>query len=287
MTPEILRTKSASVVEALATIPEVQGVLCYGSYAMGTFDQHSDMDLYVVCAPRIVPALVRREVLHAIPAIEGLEVGHVEPGWEQAWHPQDDRCRVGDLQFDIAYNTVDWVRSLVAAIKDHGLTSMSEFGFRAYTVPGLLEHSLVLHDRHGTLQTLKASLYPYPSRLKQALLSENLPIAKAALEELQDYVMRSIGNTAFHFHYERFLDALGTILFAVNERYDPATKRTEEALQNLPHLPNRCLERYTRILETPLTPAGREEIVRSLSALLTDVEALAKDKQLFGHRIAI
>jgi predicted nucleotidyltransferase len=287
MTPEILRTKSAPLVAALAAIPEVHGVLCYGSYAMGTFDHYSDMDLYVVCAPRIVPALSRREVLQAIPAIDDLEIGHVEVGWEQAWHPQDDRCRVADLQFDIAYNTVDWIRGLVAAIRDHGLTSMSEFGFRAYTVPGLLEHSVALHDPHGTLQTLKTSLYPYPSRLKQALLAENLPVARAALEELQDYVKRSIGNTAFHFHYERFLDAVGTMLFAINERYDPATKRAEEALQNLPRLPHRYLERYTRILETPLTPAGRQEIVRSLSALLADVEALAKDKQTFGHRIAI
>jgi predicted nucleotidyltransferase len=277
MSQEIVRAKSAAVVDALARIPGVKAILCFGSYATGTFDQYSDVDLYVLCAPGMVSASVRREVFQRIPEIDDLEIGHVEVGWDQQWHPQDDRCRVGNLWFDIAYNTLDWVHRLVEAIKDHGIPPPSEFGFRAYTLAGLLEHSIVLHDPHGTLQTLKASLYPYPSKLRQALLSENLPIAKASLEELQDYVKRSIGNTAFHFHYERLLDSLGTILFAINERYDPATKRTEEALRNLPHLPNTFLERYTKTLETPLTQEGRGEIVRSLAALLSEVDVLVEE----------
>jgi hypothetical protein len=273
MTHEIVRAKSAPIIEPLAKISEVEGILCFGSYAMGTADEHSDLDLYVLCDTDVVPAPVRWEVLGKIPTVRNLEIGHIAAGWEQPWCPQTDRCRIGDLQFDVVYNTVDWLCRVVRAVKAFGIPP-AEFGFRAYTVLGLLEHSITLHDPHGTLQALKASLYPYPSKLKEALVSQNLSIARGSLEDLRDYIRRSIGNTAFHFHYERLMDSLGTMLFAINERHDPATKRTEEALRNLTLLPDRFLERYDRILVTPLTPEGRAEIVRSFETLLGDVEGL-------------
>jgi predicted nucleotidyltransferase len=274
----IVRARSAPVVEALASIPAIQGILCYGSYAMGTFDQKSDIDLYVVCNPTVVSAEVRRGALEKIAAIHTLEIGVEQAGWDTEWHPQDDRFRVGEIAFDIAYNTVEWVRGVVHAVRERG-TSTPEFGFRAYTMLGLLEHSIVLHDPASVLETIKASLYPYPAKLKHALLAEHIPRATGSLEDLQDYVNRSIGNTAFHFHVERLLDSLGTILFAINERYDPATKRTEEFLASLDRLPDRFMERYARILETPLTEEGRREIVDSFARLLTEVKNIGASSE--------
>jgi hypothetical protein len=67
------------------------------------------------------------------------------------------------------------------------------------------------------------------------------------------------------------------MLFAINERHDPSTKRTEEALRNLTLLPDRFLERYDRILVTPLSPEGRAEIVRSFETLLDEVEKLVTE----------
>jgi predicted nucleotidyltransferase len=275
----IVRAKSAPVVDALAKIPEVQSILCYGSYAMGTFDQQSDIDLYVVCNPAVVSAEVRRSAFEKIAAIQNLEIGVKQAGWDAEWHPEDDRFRVGETVFDITYNTVDWVRGVVHAVKEHGITTSPEFGFRAYTMLGLLEYSIVLYDPTSMLETIKASLKPYPAKLRQALLAEHIPRATGSLEDLQDYVNRSIGNTAFHFHVERLLDSLLTILFAINERYDPATKRTEEFLATLDRLPDRFLERYSRILKTPLTDHGRREIVVSFASLLTEVQTLASSEQ--------
>jgi predicted nucleotidyltransferase len=275
-TIDTVRAISAPVVDALAEIPEVHGILCFGSYAMETFDRYSDIDLYVLCSPDILPAGVRRDVLKNIAGVQDLDINHEQVGWDKQWHPQDDRCRVGELPFEISYNTVDWTLRVVHAVKDRGITSTPEFGFRAYTMLGLLEHSVILHDPKATLQTLKASLYPYPAKLKQALLAESLPIVRGSLEDLKDYVRRSIGNSAFLFHYQRFLDSLGTILFAINERYDPATKRFEEVLRSLEILPDRFMERYTKILETPLTREGRNEIVRELETLLIEIEDLTK-----------
>jgi len=138
--------------------------------------------------------------------------------------------------------------------------------------------SSLYYDPGSILQTIKSSLYPYPKKLQQTLLSENLLVARRSLADLQDYVKRSIGNSAFHFHFSRILDSLCTIVFAINGRYDPATKRTEEAFRDLEIVPNHFLDRYTRILETPLTIDGREKIVSALETLLREIEDLSKGK---------
>jgi predicted nucleotidyltransferase len=275
-TDEIIRRKSTPIVDALAEIPEVHGILCFGSYATEAFDRHSDIDLYVLCSPAIIPAGIRRNALKNVAAVRNLEIDREQIGWGKRWHPQDDRCRIGGFPFEISYNTRDWVRKVVTAVKDRGVISTPEFGFRAYTMLGLLNCSVILYDPKGVVQKLKASLYPYPPKLKRSLLAENLPIARGSLEDLENYVRRSIGNSAFLFHYQRVLDALATVLLATNERYDPATKRVEEVLRTLEILPSCFLERYTRMLETPLTPEGRKEIVRALSSFLTEIEDLSK-----------
>lgn len=85
---------------------------------------------------------------------------------------------------------------------------------------------------------------------------------------------RNVGNTAFHFHLGRIIDSLGTILFALNERYDPATKRVEEVYTNLAVVPYCFLKKYNRILETPLTSQGRKDILKDLEALVHETENL-------------
>ena len=65
-----------------------------------------------------------------------------------------------------------------------------------------------------------------------------------------------------------------TLLFALNERYDPAAKRLEEVYRSLPILPANFLERYNGLLETPLTPSGRLKIVAGLQALVGEIEDL-------------
>ena len=274
---EIIRTKSAPIVDALAGIPGVEGILCFGSYALGTFDRDSDVDLYVLCHPEIPPTHERMDAFQKIEGIQDVQMDHEEFGWDNQWCPRGDRCRLGGLPFDIAYNTVDWMKTVVSAVKERGAASIPELRFRPYTMLGLLENSVVLYDPKSILKPIKSSLYPYPAKLRQTLLSENLLTARGSLGELQDYVRRSIGNSAFHFHLSRILDSLCTILFAINRRYDPATKRTEEAFRDLEVVPDRFLEKYSRILETPLTREGRHEVVHDLETLLGEIEGLAKD----------
>jgi predicted nucleotidyltransferase len=273
---ETLLSRSAPVVNALSTLMDVKAILCFGSYAVGTFDQYSDIDLYTLCHPEITSSSARRDVLQKIDGIKE----YVEAGWEDQWTPCGDRFWLNDVQFDITYNTVNWLQTVVRKVKVLGASSIPELEFRPYTMLGLLENSVILYDCDAVLQEIVATLQPYPDNLREILLSRNLAIMRSSSEELQNYVQRNIGNTAFHFHLNRVIDSLGTILFTLNKRYDPATKRVEIAFCELEIVPTNFLDRYNKILETPLTLIGRQRIVAELKVLEREVETLMKSKTI-------
>ena len=273
---ELLYYRSAALVSALSTLAQVRGVLCFGSYAMGTSDSSSDIDLYVICHPQIPVADQRQAAILRAGEVDNLCLDRDQPGWENQWCPCNDRLRLYRIQFDVIYNTLDWVQSVVSQVKTFGVTTLPQLKFRPYTFLGLLENSVILYDVDGALHGIVAGLYPYPPALRQALLASSLDTIHGSLEDMQDYASRNIGNTAFLFHLWRVIDAMSTLLFALNQRYDPATKRLEEVYRTLPILPANFLERYNSLLETPLTPPGRLKIVSGLQALVSEFASLAE-----------
>jgi hypothetical protein len=236
------------------------------------------MDFYAFCHPEIVPSPTRRDALQRIEGIKDLRTDDAAFGWDDQWCPRGDSFHLAAIQVEIGYNTVDWIRTVVRKVREEGATSIPELKFRPYSMLGLMENSLIVYDPDLVLRNIRSCLRPYPSKLKHALLSQNLQVARGSLGDLQDYVERNIGNTAFHFQMERIAQALGSILFALNERYDPMTKRVEEEYRQLRIVPEDFLRRYGSVLETPLTPLGRREIVNALQGLVDEIGRLAKEE---------
>ena len=268
----LVHKKTASVVESLAELEGVQGILCFGSYAMGTFDEYSDLDLFVFCEPEVVSEAERRQVLESIQGISHFEESDTAAGWDNQWSPQVDYLRVNGTRFEISYNTADWIRTVVRRVTQEGATSIPEQKFRPYTMLGLLENGIILYDPCSFLRDLIDCLYPYPVQLKQRLISDSLHTLKDCLAELKDGVKRGFGLTFFHFFFHRMRDALHILLFAVNEKYDPAVKRSEVAYEKLSLLPPNFLERYARLLEGPFDKNGMQQAIRELETLITEIE---------------
>ena len=271
----LVHNKTAPIVESLARVEGVGAILCFGSYAMGTFDGCSDLDLFVFCEPEIVPAADRRRVLKSVEGVANFEETQGALGWDNQWSPQVDRFRVNGAQFEISYNTLDWISTVVRRVTHEGATSIPEQKFRPYTMLGLLENGVVLYDPDLFLGHLIERLYPYPAQLKGRLISDSLHTLKDCLAELKDGVKRGFGPTFFHFFFHRMCDALYTLLFAVNEKYDPATKRPEVEYEKLNILPPNFLHRYTALLEGPFDTLGRQRIVQELEILVTEIEMLS------------
>ena len=117
---EVLYTRSAGLLSALSSLAQVRAVLCFGSYAMGTSDASSDIDLYVVCHPQIAAVIERQAAFGQAGEVVDLLLDHDQPGWENQWCPRNDRLRLDGMQFDIIYNTLDWVRSVVHQVTTTG-----------------------------------------------------------------------------------------------------------------------------------------------------------------------
>ena len=271
---DFVHNKTVPIVENLAKLEGVKAILCFGSYAMGTFDEYSDLDLFAFCEPEIVPAADRRRVLKSVEGATGFEESQGALGWDNQWSPQVDRFCVNGARFEISYNTAGWLRTVVKRVTQEGATSIPEQKFRPYTMLGLLESGIVLYDPDSFLRHLIDCLYPYPVQLKQRLISNSLDTLKDSLAELKDGVKRGFGLTFFHFFFHRMCDALYTLLFAANEKYDPATKRPEVEYEKLDILPPNFLERYTTLLEGSFDKNGRERAIRELETLVTEIEIL-------------
>jgi predicted nucleotidyltransferase len=260
------------VVDALRQIDSLKGILCFGSYAVGSFDADSDVDLYVLWHPEVPSCERRRSILRQIKGIEDPDVEHTEPGWPtEEWFPHCDRFRLNNVLFDLGHNTLGW---LTSAVRKAMAFPSEPAGREHLNMLGLLGNSVILEDQDECLLGLMSQLYPFPSGLKTALISKHMTILKNSLGELLDYTRRRIGNTAFQFHLMRIANAIGGLLFAINETYDPATKRVEEAFRKLPLTPPSFLKRYAEIMSTSLDEGSRQKTTRNIGLLLEDIERL-------------
>jgi predicted nucleotidyltransferase len=269
-TSEKVRKLVLPVVEALTQAPSVVGILCFGSYALEVYDEHSDIDLYVLCDPEMMPEAVRRTLLSNIQGVTDLQLHQTHAGWTNQWTPQSDRLLLNRMPIELSYNTKNWVTTVVRQVIEDGALSLPEFTFRPYTLLGLLANAIVLYDPVGVIAQLLARLIPYSAPLKANLIRKNLPILTEWLVDLHDCAMRDFGSSSFLFYLWHICDALDTLLFAINETYDPAAKRSEHELSKLPLLPNHFIVRYKKLLEGPFTPAGQRQAAAELTDLVTE-----------------
>jgi hypothetical protein len=266
---------AAPVVTALATVSAVRGMVCFGSYALGTADVASDLDLYVVCEPAVMPEATRHRLLTGLPGTTTLHVQYATPGWSNPWAPATDCVTVGPITFDLAYTTHRWLTHVVHQVRTAGALTLPEMPFRPYTVLGLLAHAIPVYDPQGVVECLRAHLSPYPAALKANVLREMLPIMTDGLAELGNYTRRNIGPSAFLLHLGRVCDAMVSALYALNEYYDPATKRPEQVLRTLAVLPERFVDRLVRLLEGPFDPGHHPHVMDELTRLVEEVTHLA------------
>ncbi len=274
-----------AVIDAYADIESVEGILLFGSRAMGWADSRSDCDLYVVCGPKIPSVTERKKILKKIKGIRRLVFE--SPNGNPGWIVPGDKFNFQNYRFDCGYQKLTWLNDLLRNIRKNGPLSLPQMLHKPYTILGLLENSIVLYDKQGNIAKLLHRTRPFPPALKQNLIREGLRLCTESLAEMNDYNRRDIGNTAFLFHLTRALDAICSVLFAANEKYDPATKRVEKFLETLTLKPTRFMNRYHKILSGPFTQQGRKQIIKTLHRLISDLTNLPQKENTFLERINI
>lgn len=258
-------------IQYLVSAFEIESILCYGSYAQMLQDNKSDIDLLVIVKHTIPAKFDRQAVYKQIPNNEiiALEVD-LAGRWDMAWTPVNDRLILEKQAIDVGYNTVAWVKAVIENLIIKNKITFDEFSFRPYTFLGLLESANILCDQNNFIKKCLSKIRPMPPKLKGAIIHTFLPVLKESYAELVDYAARDIGILAFEFQLFRGLDAAISILFAMNEIYDPASKRTEHFLFKLNKQPTNLANFINKIL--PRFYENKKEVLQFFEELILFIE---------------
>lgn len=252
------------LIQSLSKHLDIVAVLCYGSYAEGTYDESSDIDLLVICED-LIPYPEFRQTVYQQHPVRDLNLEKNYENWETTWTPINDEFEWHGKKIEIGYGMATWIEQVVYNVAREGKTTLDDFQFRPYTLLGLLEKSACLYEKKSWLSSLRKQLRPYPLSLKKAIIQENLSIFNESVAELEDFAKRNIGVLAFQFMLFRALDAATQILFAINEVYYPASKREEAHLLRLAKLPKNMHELIYDYL--PMFFLRKQEILHCLKEI--------------------
>lgn len=258
------------VIEKYSEIKTVESILLIGSRATPFYDQQSDYDLYIIYSG-IKPLICERNALLEIDGISNFEIKPESNIWSDEWIQSGETFLLNSIKVDSGYQSLDFLKAVVKGVVADGEISMEIMKFRPYTIPGLIEESQILFDKNGELTDLRHIVRPFPVNLKSKLIDNGKLIISESLEDMEDFCIRGIGNNAFLFHLWRVSDGICQILYALNEIYNPSSKRTEEHLEILLKKPFDFRKRFERILVGPFSKDNRHDIVNQLKKLYKDI----------------
>lgn len=259
----------------LSTMESINSIILFGSVYQGICDDESDVDLYVFCRPSLPSTKDRLLALGGlVSSRDRIESSPNKDCWDTSGNSYKEKYNIGGTQVDALYSSTQWVDKIIDGVRNKGNTSLPEMKFRPYTFLGLLDNCKVIFARDSFITDSIKSIYPYPESLQTNIVESFYPTFKGSLEELVDHAQRNIGNIAFLFHLNWFMDALGSILFAINRKYPPATKRCEDELHKLQLKPNNLVERIEMILKGPFSRNNRIKLSSELKMLFEEFDKI-------------
>ena len=226
--------------------------------------------MFVVCND-VPPVQIRTAWVSSL----GLRLEHTAHEGE-LFGDVDQLTHQNGLQLTLHFQRADWLEAVIIEVLAGAVTTVN-IPFRPYTLLGLLRRSWVLLDKQGTVKGWLGRSEPYPPRLKENLLETFTPQLREHTAELTDVATRGLGARAFLFHLNWGVDALTSVLLAVNEQYDPASKRFERSvLPLLSRKPKDFDVRLHDILVGPFDEGGVLERAYAFQTLVDEVLELTE-----------
>lgn len=251
-----------------------------GSYAKGTDDPHSDVDIYLF-SDDALPGSRRRELVREAlgDAAEAVSWGgdgeFVEGGTDFLHHGRRVEC---------------WLRSAARVERAMESALQGQIGreYVAWTVMGFFSHVVladvralrIVEDPDGMLARWKAAVAEYPDPLRDAVLGRFMAEARlwpdnfhyrTAVERADVLYTSGIVQQVVH--------SLIQALFALNREYFPGEKQLARTIDKLPLKPAAFVPRAQALLCIGRDPtvAQLEAQRRELGALVDEVAALVAD----------
>ncbi len=261
----------------LGRCPEVRAVTLGGSWASGTADAGSDVDLglYLDHRSPLDVAWLQRLAAEVDDRGDAAVVGR--PGEWGPWVNGGAWLRIEGRRVDWIYRDLDLVARTVEDLCDgHPATHFQAghpAGFSTEIYAAEIHLAQVLFDPDGVIAKLKSRLVPYPPRLRRALIAglwEARFLLEAAVRAAERGDTHFVAGSAF-----RSVVCVVQALFALNERYWLHEKGSIAMVDDLERTP----ERFGDRVHAMLGGLGREpsELMASLGRLteiVTEAEVL-------------
>jgi hypothetical protein len=262
--PEPKRLLLEELTGLLSGIPGMEAVVLGGSYAAGTQQEASDLDigLYYREASPFSIADIRR-VADGISAQKPATVtGFYEWG---AWVNGGAWIFTGRGKVDFLYRNLEQVERTIADARegtihlDYG--QQPAYGFTSVIYLAETHICVPLYDPNGRIAGMKREVEVYPPKLAQRIIAESLWSAEFTLIHARAFAAQGdIYNTAGCL--TRTASNLTQALFALNGRYFIRDKRALDAISHFPLLPPGYVQAMERILGCP--GATAQELSRSV-----------------------
>jgi hypothetical protein len=252
------------------------GIAIGGSYAKGSGDSLSDVDIYLF-ANEVLPATHRAERVVAELGVESRP---------ESWGADDPFVQGGTDFWQAGQRVECWLRSTrevdttlrACAGGDvrREYVVWTVMGFLSYTALADVHSMRIVDDPHGVLARWKEAVASYPEALRQNVLGRFMPEAafwpenfhyRAAVQRVDVIYTSAI--------VQQVLQALIQVVFALNRAYFPGEKRLAHAMVKLPVQPREFPDRVQKLL-APRTVdvAGLETQRRELVNLVAEMRAL-------------
>lgn len=253
------------------------GIAVGGSYAKGSDDALSDLDLYLF-AYEVLPGAHRSRLI-----TEALGGGLKVTSWGQ-----DDPFVEGGTDFSYGGQRVEcWLRnsaqveSAIAACKRGEIrreySIWAVMGFFNYVVLSDVRTMRIVEDPHGLLARWKAEVSIFPEALRHAVLRRFM--CEAAFWPENPHYQSAITRADIIYTsaiVQQVVQALVQVIFALNREYFPGEKKLSESMGKLSVRPTA----FTARLEALLSPgidvnlAQLRKQQREMAALVADMERL-------------
>lgn len=260
--------------------PDVSCIYVLGSVPSGHVDDRSDVGIAVVSLEMPLPVSVRENLL-----------GHIGAGWQfyrsnsddplwkgNAMPEKGDEGEVDGVRVEVQYQAAPDISRIVDQVVSQGAITTKQVPVRPYTLIGMLRRAWVLRDKDGVFEGWLKQTDTYPRLLKLKILRQFVPVLQEHAADFREYAeRRAVGPSTHPFFLSRASDAMASILYALNDMYDPADKRAERTIMPaLDELPRDFVARFKYVMEGPFDDGGAAKRSRAFSELAVEVLAMAE-----------
>ena len=204
--------------EELGSLSQVEAIALGGSRATGRNDEKSDYDVYVYITD-CIDENERRTILDKY--CKYMEIGN------SFWELEDDVTLKDGIDMDIIYRDMKDFEKMVSSVV---VDCISRNGYTTCMWNNLITSKIVL-DKSGKLNALQEKYrIPYPKRLKENIISNNLKLLSGMLPSFDMQIKKAENRgdlVSVNHRVTEFLASYFDIIFAVNEMPHPGEKRMQ------------------------------------------------------------